>query len=138
MPLILSTSEVRSSPVLPFDCVTSDLPLRSANERTLASFSATTWKCCGYRFASWQTLVVFFGNGARPSTPSTVDAELPKPTCALPSSLLLDRPARRTPCLRAPIGMGRFWAAQSWPVKRRRSALGRNAPLSYRRERLRQ
>ena len=47
MPLILSTSPVRISAVLPFGCVTSVLPLKSANERTFAFDKATTWKYCG-------------------------------------------------------------------------------------------
>ena len=47
MPLIFSTWLVSSSAVLPFGWVTSVLPLRSANDATLASASATTWKYWG-------------------------------------------------------------------------------------------
>src|SRR5688572_1027259 len=77
---------VSISAVLPFGCVTSAVPFRSAYELIFASDRATTWKYCGYRFASWQTLVTFFGYGGRPSMPSTVVLELARPICALPSS----------------------------------------------------
>src|SRR6185503_9110321 len=86
MPFSLSTSAVSSSAVLPLGWVTSVLPLRSANDLMFAFDSATTWKYCGYRLATWHTLVTFFGYGGRPSSPSTVVLELASPICALPSS----------------------------------------------------
>src|SRR5688500_19868043 len=77
---------VRSSPVLPLGWVTTDLPLRSAYVFTLASASATTWKYCGYRLASWHTLVTFFGYGGRAAVPSPLGVELARPMGGLPSS----------------------------------------------------
>ena len=46
---------------------------------TPESASATIWKYCGYRFATWHTFVTFCGYGGAPLMPSTDEMLLPNP-----------------------------------------------------------